>query len=140
MTAIGVCETSHHLEDEYREFQWDWVLRYSIQWHAIAIILTSLLHRVDDPDVARAWKQIDIIFEDHNRTSLKSGEITLWRLLKRLWAEATVKGNELQGYSREQENIISTGPMEEFAQLQDPVFDQWFDPAIFEDSSQGFPL
>ncbi|KAL9064793.1 MAG: hypothetical protein Q9161_008648 [Pseudevernia consocians] len=38
VTAIGVCETSHYLENEYRELQWDWVLHNSIQWYAIAII------------------------------------------------------------------------------------------------------
>lgn len=139
MTAIGVCETSHYLEKEYSEYQWDWVLRNSIQWHAIAIILTNLLHRVDDPDVARAWNQIDIIFENHDRTSLKSGDAALWRPLKRLWAEATVKRNEQQIFPRKQKQNLLTGPTEEFAQLQDSVFDQWFDPAVFDDTTEGFP-
>ena len=140
MTAIGVCETSDYLEKEFRDLQWDWVLRNSIQWHAIAIILTNLLHRVDDPDVSRAWKQIDIIFENHNNASLKSGDAALWRPLKRLWAEATMKRDEQQAFPREHEQNVFTGPMDEYAQLQDSVFDQWFDPAVFDDTTQGFPL
>ena len=122
ITAIGVCETSHYLENEYREFQRDWALRYSIQWHAVAIILTNLLHRVNDHDFARAWEQIDIISENHNRISLTSGDVALWRPLKRMWAAATVKRNEQQRFSRDQEQNVLTRPMEEFAQLQDSVF------------------
>lgn len=137
MIAIGVCETFNYLEMEWREFQWDWVLRNSIQWHAIAIILTNLLHRVDDPDVAQAWRQIDVIFEDHNSTGLNSGDAALWRPLVRLWAEATVKRNEQQAFPREQEQSVFKRPLEEFAQLQGPVF-AWFDPAVFEDTTQGF--
>ena len=140
MTAIGVCETSQYLENEYRDLQWDWILHNSIQWHAIAIVLTNLLHRVDDPDIARAWNQMDTIFKDQGSTSLKSGDAALWRPLRRLWAEATVKRNEKKGFSLEQEENVMTGPMEQFAQLQDPVFDQWFDPAVFDDTSQGFPF
>lgn len=83
---------------------------------------------------------MDIIFEDQSSTSLKSGDAALWRPLKRLWAEATVKRNEKQGFSLEQEENVMTGPREQFAQLQDPVFDQWFDPDMFDDTSQGFPL
>lgn len=119
MTAIGVCGTSNYLQNEYRDFQWDWVLRNSVQWHAIAIILTNLLHRVDDPDIARAWKQIDIIFENQSSISLKSGDAALWRPLKRLWAEATTKRKEQQSFSYEQKQDVLTGPMEKIAQLQD---------------------
>jgi len=77
--ALDVCESSHDLEMEYKDFQWEWVFRNTVQWHAVAVVLTNSLHRFDLPDFSRAWRQIDVVIEKYNSSIQNSGEAVLWK-------------------------------------------------------------
>ncbi len=138
--ALDVCESSHDLEMEYKDFQWEWVFRNTVQWHAVAVVLTNSLHRFDLPDFSRAWRQIDVVIEKYNSSIQNSGEAVLWKPLISLWREATPKRVE-------NEKLLATfepfGPLysaEEFGQIQGADDVQQWNPALFGSESPRMPL
>lgn len=92
--SIEIIEYSHILETEASTKKWGWLFHTYIQWHAIAFILGELCARDNSEIVARAWKALDVVFEDWGRvlTHTKSG--LLWLPMRKLMAKARKKREE----------------------------------------------
>jgi len=94
MASIEIIEYSHLLESETSTKKWGWLFHTYIQWHAIAYILGELCMRDNSAIVDRAWKALDIVFEEWGRavTHTKSG--MLWQPMRKLMAKARRKRQE----------------------------------------------
>jgi hypothetical protein len=94
MASIEILEYSHILESETSTKKWGWLFHTYIQWHAIAFILGELCLRSNSTIVTRAWKALDVVFEDWGRavTHTKSG--MLWQPMRKLMAKARRKREE----------------------------------------------
>lgn len=88
MASVEIIEYSHILESETSTKKWGWLFHTYIQWHAIAFILGELCTRNNSAIVTRAWRALDIVFEDWGRavTHTKSG--MLWQPMRKLMAKA----------------------------------------------------
>ena len=53
--------------------------------------MTELLHRTNNPNIPRARRQIDAVFERHSEDGMGLDDAVLWKPLVKLWSDATVK-------------------------------------------------
>lgn len=97
MASIEIIEYSRVLESEATTKQWGWLFHTYIQWHAIAYILGELCHRRNSTIVERAWRCIDIVFDDwrvHGNPNTHAKNGMLWRPMHKLLAKAMKKREE----------------------------------------------
>lgn len=94
MASIEIIEYSHVLESEASTKKWGWLFHTYIQWHAIAFILGELCTRGNSEITTRAWRALDVVFQDWGRavTHTKSG--MLWQPMRKLMAKARRKREE----------------------------------------------
>jgi hypothetical protein len=139
--AISLSESIHRFQTTYAAMNWDWMFRGSSsgQWHTIATILSNLLHRTDarDPDVQRAWAQVEVIFENHDKErdqGCKMREVTLWKPLVMLKGEAEIRRQEAEDLAHENARTGGLGGLREIGgsgagdtpmEFAGPEFEEW---------------
>ena len=94
-TAIEVLEYAHLLEREPALSQWRWLFSTWVQWHALAVTLAALCVQNQGPLVARAWRIVDLVYEDWAVRIADSAKGMLWRPIKKLMGKA--QGNRRSG-------------------------------------------
>ena len=87
-TAVEVLEYAHLLEREPALAQWRWLFGTWVQWHALAITLASLCVQNQGPLVERAWRIVDLVYEDWAVRIADSARGMLWRPIKKLMGKA----------------------------------------------------
>lgn len=70
---------------------WLWILRSSIPWHAIAVILTTLAIYHQGPLVSRAWAQVDAFFKRFSNDDCNWVATSVWKPLNQLRDQAQFK-------------------------------------------------
>lgn len=92
--ALHILEITQSLQSQYAGQHWDWVFRSfheTTKWHFASTILIYLRHHTEqeDPEVQRAWNQINIIFSQG-----KNDQGALWKPLLALKREAELRHGE----------------------------------------------
>lgn len=92
--ALHISEITQSLQKQYAAQHWGWVFRSfheTTKWHFASTILIYLRHHTEqeDPEVMRAWNQINIIFSERN-----DDQSALWKPLLALKREAELRRGE----------------------------------------------
>jgi hypothetical protein len=133
--ALHISENTQSLQKQYVGRHWDWVFRSfyeSTKWHFASTILIYLRHNTEqeDPEVQRAWNQINIIFSER-----KDDQGAFWKPLLALKREAELRRSEamVEGNGN---LLTNSGSGLWEAQLVstlhgiDPMFAQFGDPGL----------
>lgn len=86
--AVEGLEYAHLLEREPALAQWQWQFSTWVQWHALAVTLAALCVQNQGPLVARAWRIIDLVYDEWAARIADSTRGMLWRPIKKLMAKA----------------------------------------------------
>ena len=131
-TAVENLEYSHLLSTEPAAAQWRWYFNTRVQWHSLAATLAELCVQSKGPLVERAWKIVDVVFEDWAEHIADSRRGMLWRPIKKLMSKAQSKRAE---YSMQSMSITPQQPLPHFSV---PVYDQSYDRSS-SSSSMSLP-
>lgn len=93
-TAIECMELSHLLDTEPVAARWRWFFKTYVQWHALAATLVELCVQTKGPLVERAWRIVDVVFDDWANRIADSPSGMLWRPIKKLRNKAQATRNE----------------------------------------------
>lgn len=93
-TAIQILEYSHLLNSEPAVAKWSWHFRTHVQWHALAATLAELCVQNRGALVERAWKIVNVVFDDWATRIADSRNGMLWRPIKKLMSKAQSKRDE----------------------------------------------
>ena len=140
-TAVENLEYSHLLITEPAAAQWRWYFNTRVQWHSLAATLAELCVQNKGPLVERAWRIVDVVFEDWAEHIADSRSGMLWRPIKKLMSKAQSKRAE---YSMKSMSMTSQQPLPQFSV---PVYDQFYDPSsstspmsLPQDLTSGAPM
>ena len=121
-SAVENLEYSHLLQTEPAAAQWRWYFNTRVQWHALAATLAELCVQDKGPLVERAWKVVEVVFEDWADHIADSRKGMLWRPIKKLMSKAQAKRAESSMRSM---SITSQQPLPQFTI---PAYDNFYDP------------
>ena len=93
-TAVEGIEYSHLLDTEPAAAQWRWFFNTHVQWHALAATLAELCVQDKGSLVERAWKIVDVVFDDWAALIADSKNGMLWRPIKKLMSKAQARRKE----------------------------------------------
>jgi hypothetical protein len=88
LTSVEVIEFSRLLETEKTTLKWGWLFRTYVQWHALAFVISQLCIRTTGPEVDKAWRVIESVFDDWGGTVSSNQRGMLWKPLRKLMAKA----------------------------------------------------
>lgn len=123
ITSVEVIEFSHLLEKNENTAKWGWLFRTYMQWQSVAFVLSEICSRPPGPDVDRAWRAIESVYDNKMRNS-RFQKGMLWKPLKHLMAKAKARRAAQQQAQASQtaksdilfSDISSSTPMERFLQ------------------------
>lgn len=69
------------LTEPWRWFVW-------VQWHALAVALAELCSQTEGPLVERAWKVVDVSYEEYGKTVADTKSGMLWQPIQKLMKKA----------------------------------------------------
>ena len=95
-TAVECMEFAHLLNTEPVVARWRWFFKTYVQWHALAAILAELCVQTSGALVERAWRIVDVVFDDWANHVADSPNGMLWRPIKKLRSRAQAARNEAQ--------------------------------------------
>lgn len=131
-TAVENLEYSHLLQTEPAAAQWRWYFNTRVQWHALAATLAELCVQDKGPLVERAWKVVEVVFEDWADHIADSRKGMLWRPIKKLMNKAQAKRAESSMRS------MSITPQQPLPQFTVPAYDHFYDPN-YSTPAMSFP-
>ena len=102
LTSIEVIEFSRLLEVNESTAKWGWHFRTYMQWHAVAFVLSELCVRPLSPQVDRAWRAVDSVYDVWESTISKGKRGMLWRPMKKLMARA----QQTRQHQLQEKNIL----------------------------------
>lgn len=97
ITSIEVVEFGIQLTRGKETAKWAWLFKTYMQWHAVAYVLSELLHMPPGPDFDRAWNAVDSIYDKRMVGAHKSQRGVLWRPLKQLYDRAKLRRDQTGG-------------------------------------------
>lgn len=121
-SAVENLEYSHLLYTEPAVAQWRWYFNTRVQWHALAATLAELCVQDKGPLVERAWKVVDVVFEDWAEHIADSRKGMLWRPIKKLMSKAQAKRAESSLRS------MSITSQQSLPQFTVPAYGHFYDP------------
>ena len=130
--AVQNLEYGHLLGTEPAAAQWKWYFNTRIQWHALAATLAELCVQDKGPLVERAWKVVDLVFEDWADHIADSRRGMLWRPIKKLMSKAQAKRAETTMKN------MSISQQQSLPQFTVPTYDHLYD-ATSGTSTMPFP-
>lgn len=92
--AVQNLEYSHLLDTEPAVAKWQWWFNTHVQWHALAVVLVELCVQDKGSLVERAWRIVDIVFDDWAARIADSKNGMLWQAIKKLMSKAQAKRSE----------------------------------------------
>ena len=99
-TAVEVLEYGYLLEHEPALAQWRWASSTWVPWHPLAVTLAALCIQNQGPLVERAWKIVDLVYENWAVRVADSARGMLWRPIKKLMGKAQANrrsGDQMRG-------------------------------------------
>ncbi|KAL9131066.1 MAG: hypothetical protein Q9217_000889 [Psora testacea] len=87
-TAVQVLEYSNLLDTEPAAAQWQWFFKTYVQWYTLATTLAELCVQSKGPLVERAWRIVDLVFDNWSARIADSPNGMLWRPMKKLMSKA----------------------------------------------------
>ncbi|KAJ9605647.1 hypothetical protein H2200_009496 [Cladophialophora chaetospira] len=90
ITSVEVIEFSHLLEKNENTAKWGWLFRTYMQWQSVAFALSEICTRPPGPDVDRAWRAIESVYNERMMSS-KYQKGMLWKPLRHLMAKARAR-------------------------------------------------
>lgn len=121
-TAVQNLEYSHLLSTEPAAAQWRWYFNTRVQWHALGATLAELCIQDKGPLVERAWKVVDVVFDDWAEHIADSRKGMLWRPIKKLMSKAQAKRAESSMKS------MSITSQQSLPQFTVPAYGHFYDP------------
>ncbi|OCT49494.1 putative C6 transcription factor [Cladophialophora carrionii] len=123
ITSVEVIEFSHLLEKNENTAKWGWLFRTYMQWQSVAFALSEICTRPPGPDIDRAWKAIESVYDERMMSS-KYQKGMLWKPLRHLMAKAKARRAAQQGQGIQFQQSLDTPftdvpnptPMERFMQ------------------------
>lgn len=126
ITSVEVLEFSHLLEKNENTAKWGWLFKTYMQWQSVAFALSEICSRPPGPDVDRAWRAIESVYDERMMNS-KYQKGMLWKPLRHLMAkakarrEAQAQGNQFKQSSDVMfTDVANPTPMERFMQDYPP--------------------
>jgi len=117
ITSVEVIEFSHLLEENENTAKWGWLFRTYMQWQSVAFVLSEICVRPPGPDVDRAWRAIESVYDERLNGNARNQRGMLWKPLRHLMAKARAR--------RAAQNLDTTGATAT-AQSQDSLsLDRW---------------
>lgn len=120
--AVQNLEYGHLLGTEPAAAQWRWYFNTRVQWHALAATLAELCVQDKGPLVERAWKVVDLVFEDWAEHIADSRRGMLWRPIKKLMSKAQAKRAESSMKS------MSISQQQSLPQFTVPAYGHFYGP------------
>ena len=102
ITSVEVIEFSHLLEKNENTAKWAWFFRTYLQWQSVAFALSEVCNRPPGPDVERAWRAIESVYNDQMIKNLKTQKGMLWKPLRHLMAKAKIRRAAQQAQAAKQ--------------------------------------
>ncbi|CAD6571186.1 MAG: hypothetical protein ASARMPRED_004233 [Alectoria sarmentosa] len=121
-TAVQNLEYGHLLGTEPAAAQWRWYFNTRVQWHALAATLAELCVQDKGPLVERAWKVVDVVFEDWAEHIADSRRGMLWRPIKKLMSKAQARRAESSMKS------MSISQQQSLPQFTASAYGHFYDP------------
>ena len=87
-TAVETLELANMLDTDPIGARFRWYFKTYVQWHALAATLAELCIQTKGPFVERAWRIVDLVFEDWAERIADSPNGMLWRPIKKLKSKA----------------------------------------------------
>ena len=114
---------SHLLDTEPAVAKWQWWFNTHVQWHALAAVLVELGVQDKGSLVERAWRIVDVVFDDWAARIADSKNGMLWRAIKKLMSKAQAKRNEskVQTPSTVTQQQLPLPQFQPYSPLQDPT-------------------
>ena len=94
LAAIQNMDCGHLLDTDPAAAPWRWYFKTYVQWHSLAAALAELCVQDRCPLVERAWKIVDVVFDDWAARIADSRSGMLWRPIQKLMDKAQAKRNE----------------------------------------------
>ena len=94
--SVQVLEYSHLLDTAPAAAQWRWFFKTYVQWHSLATTLAELCVQTKGPLVEKAWRIVDLVFDDLSARIADSPNGMLWRPMKKLRSKAQAKRNQTE--------------------------------------------
>lgn len=123
ITSVEVIEFSHLLEKNENTAKWGWLFRTYTQWQSVAFALSEICTRPPGPDVDRAWRAVEAVYDGKMMDNLKYQKGVLWKPLRHLMAKAKARRAALQAQAPRPSpddvlfrDISTSTPMERFLQ------------------------
>ncbi|EXJ76839.1 hypothetical protein A1O3_10484 [Capronia epimyces CBS 606.96] len=91
LTSVEVIEFSHLLENNESTAKWGWLFRTYVQWQSVAFALSEICVRPPGPDVDRAWRAIESVYDEQLVKNTKSHKGLVWKPLRLLMAKARAR-------------------------------------------------
>ena len=124
LVAVQNMECSHLLDTDPTTEPWRWFFKTYVQWHSLAAALAELCVQDSGPLAERAWRIIDVVFDDWSARIADSSKGMLWRPIKKLMNKAQAKRNESKSKDNSQ-MPLQQQPLPQFGSL---TFDQFQHP------------
>lgn len=118
--AVQNLEFCHLLDTEPAVAKWQWWFNTRVQWHALAATLAELCVQDKGALVERAWKIVDVVFEDWAARIADSRNGMLWRPIKKLMSKAQAKRDESRPQTAVPQPQLPLPQFRPYSPLQDP--------------------
>ena len=89
--GVQTLEYTHLLDTDPAAEPWRWFFKTYVQWHALAAVLAELCVQDTGQLVDRAWRIVEVVFDDWATRIADSPKGMLWRPMKKLWNKAQAK-------------------------------------------------
>ncbi|KIX04547.1 uncharacterized protein Z518_05417 [Rhinocladiella mackenziei CBS 650.93] len=121
ITSVEVIEFSHLLEKNENTAKWGWLFRTYMQWQSVAFALSEICNRPPGPDVDRAWRAIESVYDEKMMKNHRFQKGMLWKPIRHLMARARAKRATQQAQAAHRPSVLfsdlsSSTPMERFMQ------------------------
>lgn len=125
--AVEGIEYSHLLDTAPAAAPWRWFFKTYVQWHCLAATLAELCVQTKGPQVDRAWRIVDTVFDDWAARIADSKHGMLWRPIKKLMKKAQAKRHETLSNSIKQ--MPQQQQQQSLPQFESPLNQSdWADP------------
>ncbi|KIW19358.1 hypothetical protein PV08_03653 [Exophiala spinifera] len=88
ITSVEVLEFTHLLEQNEKTAKWGWFFRTYMQWQSVAFALSEICARPPGPEVDRAWRAVEAVYDERVIKNSKFQRGMLWKPLRHLMARA----------------------------------------------------
>jgi hypothetical protein len=134
LQSIEIIEGAHILRTHEKYSRWVWLFEKYIEWDAVAFLLHVLGAIPLSVPLERAWKAIEVFFNDWKGRSLDHDR---WQRLEKLQSKASAKHSSQNWYfqisTRESVRLTTFDPssreqtMKEFTEIRNPNSNTKFD-------------